>query len=672
MKFKNLLIIALLILAGQQLLYAQASCASYGSATPPPPYDPCVQAVFDGDSWCCTNTWDALCQGAYDPTPCAGGGGGGCSDCANPTTIAALPFNMTTTTCGACNSFSSADACASLYMDGEDYVFAYTPLVAQTIDLSLSGTLSWTGLFVTAGCPNTGGVCVGSSTNSAGNPILNGVSLLAGQTYYITVSTWPTPDCTPFTINIAEVGSTCFDGLQNGGETGVDCGGPCPACAGPVTAGDCSDAINICTNASFSVDPSGFGTIDELSGNTVSNPLANPNAPNMGCLLSGELNSTWMIVNVASNGTLEFSFGAPGAANCYDWIMWQYDANTCANILNNTLPPVACNWNGVCNSFTGMAGTLPAGGTSDNFETPLNVSCGEQYLICFSNYSSALTSVPLNFFGSANIACGLFNPITVNSPTVCEGQCASLTATGANTYNWTFNPDLSSTTGANVTACPTTGAGTYTYDVTGTGTCGTGTATATVTVLSAGDPSCILLQNQLVDFNAVLDVETQTVDLLWETAREINSSHFIIERSLDGIEFEQIGEYTAAGNTDFQLHYSGVDEEPLGGLSYYRLKLFNTAGEAVYSKISSVRNLKKSTNYRVLPNPATSEFRVEGEGLDEAKLIIYNALGQELSLQPASRQFNRATYETADLAAGLYFVVIRQEGFAITKQLVVK
>ncbi len=120
-----------------------------------------------------------------------------------------------------------------------------------------------------------------------------------------------------------------------------------------VTAGDCGVAINACNNPSFSVDPSGFGLVDELANNNISNPQINPNCCNSGCLLSGELNSTWLIINVATSGTLEFSMGASGGSgNCYDWIMWSYDANSCANIQNNTLPPVACNWNGACGGFT--------------------------------------------------------------------------------------------------------------------------------------------------------------------------------------------------------------------------------------------------------------------------------------------------------------------------------
>ncbi len=76
----------------------------------------------------------------------------------------------------------------------------------------------------------------------------------------------------------------------------------------PVTAGDCNQAVNICTNASFSVDPNGYGSINEFGIGTTSNPSTNPSSSNSGCLLSGELNSTWMIINIATSGTLEFSF----------------------------------------------------------------------------------------------------------------------------------------------------------------------------------------------------------------------------------------------------------------------------------------------------------------------------------------------------------------------------
>jgi hypothetical protein len=131
---------------------------------------------------------------------------------------------------------------------------------------------------------------------------------------------------------------------------------------------------------------------------------------------------------------------------------------------------------------------LPLGGDQTNFEDALNVLCGEQYIVCFSNFSSAVTSVPLNFFGSATVACTTYNPISVNDTTICEGTSATLTANGGITYNWTPGTDLSATTGATVTATPPA-PGSYDYYVTGTGACGTGVDTATVTVIPALDPT---------------------------------------------------------------------------------------------------------------------------------------------------------------------------------------
>ncbi len=267
-----------------------------------------------------------------------------------------------------------------------------------------------------------------------------------------------------------------------------------------VTAGDCSGAVNICTNSSFAIDPNGFGSIEEFTtASNISNPQTNPNngpsgTPNDGCCLSGELNSTWMIINVSSSGLLEFSMGGPNTfGNYFDWSMWAYDANTCSGIQNNTLAPVQCNWNWTDNGLTGaatVANINSLGGDMGDFEVPLNVNCGDQFIMCFSNYSSATTTVPLNFFGSAQVDCQTFTPpINVNDETICEGQCATLTATGGSTYDWAINGDLSATTGATVDACPT-GPGVYEYYVTGNGSCGPGTDTATVIVLSSTDPAC--------------------------------------------------------------------------------------------------------------------------------------------------------------------------------------
>lgn len=257
-----------------------------------------------------------------------------------------------------------------------------------------------------------------------------------------------------------------------------------------VTAADCINAVNICQNASFAIDPNGPGSIADIQTGTVSNPTINPGSTNSGCLLSGELNPTWMIINIASSGTLEFSFGQDASMGCLDWAMWPYSSNGCTQLINNQLAPVRCNYNGMCEGFTGVATPLPTGGDPSNFEPELNVTAGQQYLICLSNYSGQTTNVPLNFFGTATVSCNTVLPVTVNSVSICPGQSATLTATvtGATSYLW--SPGGQTTATITVTPGSTT---TYTCTVNGTapnGGTSTGSGSGTVTVLSSNDPSC--------------------------------------------------------------------------------------------------------------------------------------------------------------------------------------
>jgi len=134
-----------------------------------------------------------------------------------------------------------------------------------------------------------------------------------------------------------------------------------------VTASDCADAVNICTNQGFTISPNGPGVVELTGPNTFpyNHNLSNPDydgifstnpwgTTNSGCLRDGETNSTWMIINIATSGTLEMSFGAGGAQNgYYDWAMWPYNTNSCSLITGNNVAPVRCNWN-----FDPTGGTL--------------------------------------------------------------------------------------------------------------------------------------------------------------------------------------------------------------------------------------------------------------------------------------------------------------------------
>lgn len=220
-----------------------------------------------------------------------------------------------------------------------------------------------------------------------------------------------------------------------------------------VTASDCPDAISACTNPNFIIDPSGFGSINEIAASgSVSNPSVNPASTNSGCLFAGELNSTWIVITCVTSGTLEFSIGDGSSPGCMDWIMYPYNASACGDILNNTLAPNRCNWNGACLGFTGCAAVVPAGASPFDFEPPVNANAGDQFIVCFSNYSGQTNvAVPMDFFGTAQVSC-------YTTVFVCPGESTTLSGfagMAGSTYSWSpTNGIIGSSTTQTITVAP--------------------------------------------------------------------------------------------------------------------------------------------------------------------------------------------------------------------------
>lgn len=182
----------------------------------------------------------------------------------------------------------------------------------------------------------------------------------------------------------------------------------------------CADKYHICHLNEFAVTNSGYGWVNELAGNSISNPSTNPNTipGNPGCLLASEHNGYWLEMIITGSGMLEFSLETKsGSAGCLDWAMWEQNGKACSDISGDSLPPVACNWNSTCGGITGISDSLnlPPTASPLDFEYPLNVSVGDTFIICLDNYSAITDTIVLKSFGSATI-CTSGNPLS--SPTI--------------------------------------------------------------------------------------------------------------------------------------------------------------------------------------------------------------------------------------------------------------
>ena len=94
----------------------------------------------------------------------------------------------------------------------------------------------------------------------------------------------------------------------------------------------------------------------------------------------------------------------------------------------------------------------------------------------------------------------------------------------------------------------------------------------------------IPLPVEMLYFNAKIDGTDAILE--WATASELNNDRFEVERSLDGINYEYIGEVEGNGTTDLQVVYQFIDIAPRQGLNYYRLKQVDYDGAFEYSDVT--------------------------------------------------------------------------------------
>lgn len=139
----------------------------------------------------------------------------------------------------------------------------------------------------------------------------------------------------------------------------------------------------------------------------------------------------------------------------------------------------------------------------------------------------------------------------------------------------------------------------------------------------------------LSSFTAVCNDSGDEVKVHWSTASENNTSHFEVEKSLDGITWEVLGTANAAGNSNVTLTYELSDKDVRGlDVIYYRLNQFDQDGESETYGMATSECLSNRNGFELFPNPAGTEVTILLTGSDYAEdrtaIVFYDLHGKEL------------------------------------------
>jgi hypothetical protein len=146
------------------------------------------------------------------------------------------------------------------------------------------------------------------------------------------------------------------------------------------------------------------------------------------------------------------------------------------------------------------------------------------------------------------------------------------------------------------------------------------------------------------------------VKLQWTTSTELNTSHFIIERSADGIHFTILTTVQATGNSQGDISYVKEDAVPLQGKSYYRLKMVDIDGQSEYSPVR-ILLLSEKTIVKIAGNPVHNNlefFTSSTNTSSKNQWQIINVTGQ--SIKKGNVSPGRTEINIGSLPAGSYWL----------------
>jgi hypothetical protein len=191
-----------------------------------------------------------------------------------------------------------------------------------------------------------------------------------------------------------------------------------------------------------------------------------------------------------------------------------------------------------------------------------------------------------------------------------------------------------------------------------------------------------ILPIELVSFTGSYNELTNQNNLIWITATEKDNDYFVVEKSLDGINFLPIGTVDGAGNSNTELTYTLDDRNPVVGNNYYRLLQYDFDGSSTTSPIINIRVAKiekVQTTFieKIYPNSTTGLLNVDiivAEDVLDLNYKVSNIIGQAMKDEQIQLTKGRNTLvlDASNYAQGVYLIHLlnKQNGIRLESKFV--
>lgn len=364
--------------------------------------------------------------------------------------------------------------------------------------------------------------------------------------------------------------------------------------------------------------------------------------------------------NTNTPGTYNFWVGCQGATcrTPVNYVITDY----------NSLPSGASNASNLNAGGSGCLNTATNGGSSvsttlDNtcvppLTSPISALAGNNNERVPCSGSLSFNSAPVFYTVECDVDGGTFSvdlgAITPTSGTITRYEAAlygPVTASCPVISGGAFVDCDENTTGAAMTlSTPTSVNAGDVYVVLIDMEGGTGTFT-----LNAGGDA---LPVELMSFNGKINGDKD--DLFWETASEINVSHFELEYSTNAVNYSTIASLRSNNSAS---NYFAENTKPVIGKNYYRLKMVDNDNSFKYSNVVVLdRKARKISIASIEPNPTSGFVNATIVSPNDANvyLRLFDAKGKLISKEAKMivEGTNKVSIDLSSIGSGLYLLQV--------------
>lgn len=161
------------------------------------------------------------------------------------------------------------------------------------------------------------------------------------------------------------------------------------------------------------------------------------------------------------------------------------------------------------------------------------------------------------------------------------------------------------------------------------------------------------------------------IRLEWTTETEVQNEGFVIERSENAVDFEEIDFVEGNGTTTTTEDYFYRDETPKQSTAYYRLKQLDYDGGFAYSEIIRIEQRENlgSSKFTIYPNPVQGDIlNIDIEEYEASSIEIVDNFGNRILFQSLTNHTTQIS--TNEWPKGIYNVIVISNNKLQTQRLV--